>query len=330
MQRRDFITLVGGAAASAAWPVPAPAQQADRVRLVGSLNILAEDDPESRLRIAAFKQGLQELGWTEGANLRVEARWAGGDDGLVRKYAAELAALAPDVILTSGSVTVTPVQKATRTVPIVFVQVVDPVGSGYVDSLARPGGNTTGFTLFEYSLTGKWLELLKEIAPKVTRAAVVRDPTRGSGIAQFAVIQAVAPSIGVELSPINSQDVDEMGNSITAFAATANGGLIVTSGGTGFHRNVIIPLAARLRLPAVYPYRYFATEGGLVAYGPNTIDQYRRAAKYVDRILKGERPADLPVQAPTKYQLVINLKTAKAIGLEVPSSLLARADELIE
>jgi ABC-type uncharacterized transport system substrate-binding protein len=330
MQRRDFITLVGGAAAAVTWPVTARAQQADRVRLVGSLNILAEDDPESRLRIAAFKQGLQELGWTEGGNVRVEARWAGGDDGLVRKYAAELAALAPDVILTSGSVTVRPVQQATRTVPIVFVQVVDPVGSGYVDSLSRPAGNTTGFTQFEYSLTGKWLELLKEIAPKVTRAAVIRDPTRGSGIAQFAVIQAVAPSAGVELTPINSQDVDEMGNGITAFARTANGGLIVTSGGTGFHRDVIIPLAARLRLPTVYPYRYYATEGGLIAYGPNMIDQYRRAAKYVDRILKGEKPADLPIQAPTKYQLVINLKTAKALGLDVPATLLGRADEVIE
>jgi len=328
MQRRDFITLIGGAAV--AWPVAARAQQADRVRLVGSLNILAEDDPESRLRIAAFKQGLQELGWTEGGNVRIEARWAGGDDGLVRKYAAELAALAPDVILTSGSVTVRPVQQATRTVPIVFVGVVDPVGSGYVDSLSRPGGNTTGFTLFEYSLSGKWLELLKEIAPNVTRTAVIRDPTRGSGIAQFAAIQTVAPSLGVELSTINALDVHDMERGIAAFARSANGGLIVTSGGTGFHRNVIIPLAAQLRLPSVYPYRYYAIEGGLVAYGPNTIEQYRRAAKYVDRILKGEKPADLPVQAPTRYELTINLKTAKALGLTVPPTLLARADEVIE
>ena len=328
MQRREFITLIGGAAV--AWPVAARAQQADRVRLVGSLNILAEDDPESRLRIAAFKQGMQELGWTEGGNVRIETRWAGGDDGLVRKYAAELAALAPDVILTSGSVTVRPMQQATRTVPIVFVQVVDPVGSGYVDSLSRPGGNTTGFTLFEYSLTGKWLELLKEIAPNVTRAAVIRDPTRGSGIAQFAAIQTVAPSLGVELTTINALDVHDMERGIAAFARSANGGLIVTSGGTGFHRNVIIPLAAQLRLPSVYPYRYYAIEGGLVAYGPNTIEQYRRAAKYVDRILKGEKPADLPVQAPTRYELAINLKTAKALGLTVPSTLLARADEVIE
>ncbi|HEX3115832.1 MAG TPA: ABC transporter substrate-binding protein [Bradyrhizobium sp.] len=330
MQRRDFITLVGGAAAAVMWPVSARAQQADRMRLVGSLNILAEDDPESRSRIAMFKQSLKELGWTEGGNVRIEARWAGGDDGLLRKYAAELAALTPDVILTSGSVTVRPVQQATRTVPIVFVQVVDPVGSGYVDSLSRPGGHTTGFTLFEYSLSGKWLELLKEIAPKVTRVAVIRDPTRGSGIAQFAAMQTAAPSLGMELSTINASDVHDMERGIAAFARSTNGGLIVTSGGTGFHRDAIIPLAARLRLPAVYPYRYYATDGGLVAYGPNTIDQYRRAAKYVDRILKGEKPADLPVQAPTKYELVINLKTAKALGLEVPSSLLARADEVLE
>jgi putative ABC transport system substrate-binding protein len=328
MQRRDFITLIAGAAA--AWPATARAQQSDRVRLVGSLNILAEDDPESRLRIAAFRQGMQELGWSEGANVRIEARWAAGDDGLLRKYAAELAALAPDVILTSGSVTVRPVQQAARSIPIVFVQVVDPVGSGYVDSLSRPGGNTTGFTLFEYSLSGKWLELLKEIAPNVTRAAVIRDPTRGSGIAQFAAIQTAASSLGVELSTINALDVQDMERGIGKFARSANGGLIVTSGGTGFHRNVIIPLAAQLRLPSVYPYRYYALEGGLVSYGPDTIAQYRRAAGYVDRILKGEKPADLPVQAPTKYELAINLKTAKALGLNVPTSLLARADEVIE
>jgi putative ABC transport system substrate-binding protein len=330
MKRREFITLLGGAAAMVARPAATRAQQADRLRLVGSLNILAEDDPESRLRIAAFKQSLQELGWTEGRNVRIEARWAGGDDSLVRKYAAELAALAPDVILTSGSVTVRPVQQATRTVPIVFVGVVDPVGSGYVDSLSRPGGNTTGFSLFEYSLSGKWLELLKEIAPHVRRAAVIRDPTRGSGIAQFAAIQTVAQSLGVELSTINAVDVHDMERGIAAFAHSANGGLIVTSGGTGFQRNVIIRLAAQLRLPSVYPYRYFANEGGLAAYGPNTIDQYRRAARYIDRILKGEKPADLPVQAPTKYELVINLKTAKALGMIVPSALLARADEVIE
>jgi putative ABC transport system substrate-binding protein len=222
------------------------------------------------------------------------------------------------------------VQQATRTVPIVFVQVVDPVGSGYVDSMSRPGGNTTGFTQFEYSLSGKWVELLKEIAPQVTRAAVIRDPTRGSGIAQFAAIQTVAQSLGVELSTVNALDVQDIERGVAAFARSANGGLIVTSGGTGFHRNVIIPLAARLRLPSVYPYRYYATEGGLASYGPSTVDQYRRAAKYVDRILKGEKPADLPVQAPTKYELVINQKTAKALGIAVPQTLLARADEVIE
>jgi putative tryptophan/tyrosine transport system substrate-binding protein len=327
MQRREFITFLGGAAV---WPLAARAQQPDRVRVIGSLNILAEDDPEAKLRIAAFKKSLQELGWTEGSNVRIEARWAGGDDGRVRKYAAELAALTPDVVLSSGSVTIRPVQQALRTVPIVFVQVVDPVGSGYVDSLARPGGNTTGFTQFEYSLSGKWLELLKEIVPRVTRVAVIRDATRGPGIAQFAAIQTVAPSLGVELTAINALDVQGLERSVTAFARSANGGLIVTSGGTGFHRDVIIPLAARLRLPAVYPYRYYATDGGLVSYGSNTVDQYRRAAAYVDRILKGEKPADMPVQTPTKYELVINLKTAKALGITVPQSVLARADEVIE
>ena len=326
--RRKFVVTLGGAAA--AWPLAARAQQSDRVRVIGSLNILAQDDPESQLRIAAFKQGLQQLGWTEGSNVRIEARWAGGDDGLIRKYAAELAALAPDVVLTSGSVTVRPVQQAIRTVPIVFVGVVDPVGSGFVDSLARPGGNTTGFLLFEYSLSGKWLELLKEIAPRVTRAAVIRDATRGPGIAQFAAIQTVAPSLGVELTAINALDVREIERSVTAFARSANGGLVVTSGGTGYLRGEIIPLAARLRLPAVYPYCYYTTDGGLMSYGPNPSDQHRRAAAYVDCILKGEKPADMPVQAPTKYELVINLKAAKALGLTLPPSVLARADEVIE
>jgi putative ABC transport system substrate-binding protein len=328
MRRREFIKIIGGGAVG--WPLAAHAQQPDRVRVVGSLNVLAEDDPEAKPRIAAFKQSLQQLGWTEGGNLRIEARWAGGDDGRVRKYAAELVALAPDVILTSGSVTVRPVQQATHTVPIVFVQTIDPVGSGYVDSMARPGGNTTGFTQFEYSLSGKWLELLREIVPRVTRAAVIRDATRGPGIAQFAVLQTAAASLGVELTAINALDVREIERSVTAFARTANGSLIVTSGGTGFHRDVIIPLAARLRLPTVYPYRYYVAEGGLVSYGPNTIDQYRRAAGYVDRILRGEKPADMPVQAPTKYELVVNLKTAKALGIMLPQSVLARADEIIE
>ena len=328
MRRREFIVLIGGVAV--AWPLAARAQHSDRVRVIGSLNILAEDDPEAKLRMAAFKQGLQQLGWTEGSNVRIEERWAGGDAGRVHKYAAELAALAPDVVLTSGSVTIGPIQQALRTVPIVFVQVVDPVGSGYVDSMARPGGNTTGFTQFEYSLSGKWLELLKEIVPSVTRAAVIRDATRGPGNAQFAAIQTVASSLGVELTAINALDVQGLERSITAFARSANGGLIVTSGGTGFHRDVIISFAARLRLPAVYPYRYYATDGGLVSYGPNTVDPHRRAAAYVDRILKGEKPADMPVQAPTKYELIINLTTAKALGITVPQSVLGRADELIE
>ena len=328
MRRREFISLIGGVAV--AWPLAARAQHSDRIRVIGSLNILAEDDPEAKLRMAAFKQGLQQLGWTEGSNVRIEERWAGGDAGRVHKYAAELAALAPDVVLTSGSVTIGPIQQALRTVPIVFVQVVDPVGSGYVDSMARPGGNTTGFTQFEYSLSGKWLELLKEIVPSVTRAAVIRDATRGPGNAQFAAIQTVASSLGVELTAINALDVQGLERSITAFARSANGGLIVTSGGTGFHRDVIISLAARLRLPAVYPYRYYATDGGLVSYGPNTVDPHRRAAAYVDRILKGEKPADMPVQAPTKYELIINLTTAKALGITVPQSVLGRADELIE
>jgi putative tryptophan/tyrosine transport system substrate-binding protein len=297
--------------------------------LVGLLNILAEDDPESRLRIAAFKKSLQELGWTDGS-IRFEARWAGGDVERLRKHAKELVALGPDVILTSGSVTVRPIQQATRTIPIVFVQAVDPVGSGYVESMSRPGGNTTGFTQFEYSLSGKWLELLKQIAPQVTRVAVIRDPVNGSGIAQFAVIQAFAPPLGVELTPIDGRDVGEIDRGISAFARLGSGGLIVTSGGTGYHRDVIIPLAARFRLPAVYPYRYYATDGGLASYGPNTIEEYRRAALYIDRILKGAKPADLPVQAPTKYELIINLKTGKALGLTVPSSVLARADEVIE
>ena len=328
MRRREFISLIGGVAV--AWPLAARAQQSDRVRVIGSLNILAEDDPEAKLRMAAFKQGLQQLGWTEGSNVRIEERWAGGDAGRVHKYAAELAALAPDVVLTSGSVTIGPVQQALRTVPIVFVQVVDPVGSGYVDSMARPGGNTTGFTQFEYSLSGKWLELLKEIVQSVTRAAVIRDATRGPGNAQFATIQTVASSLGVELTAINALDIQGLERSITAFSRSGNGGLIVTSGGTGFRRDVIIPLAARLRLPAVYPYRFYATDGGLVSYGPNTIDPHRRAAAYVDRILKGEKPADMPVQAPTKYELIINLTTAKALGITMPQSVLGRADELIE
>ena len=326
MRRREFIK--GITCVAAAQPLLARAQE--RMRTIGFLNILADNDPELRLRIAAFKKSLQELGWKDGSNVRIEERYAGGDSERVRKYARELATLAPDVILTSGSVTVRPLQQATRTIPIVFVQTVDPVGSGYVESMSRPGGNTTGFTQFEYSLSGKWLELLKQIVPQVARVAVIRDPVNGSGIAQFAVIQAFAPPLGVEAIPVDARDIREVEHSITDFARIDNGGLIVTSGGTGFHRDIIIPLAARLRLPAVYPYRYYAADGGLASYGPNTIEQFRRAASYVDRILKGEKPADLPVQAPTKYELVINLKTAKALGVTVPPSVLARADEVIE
>jgi putative ABC transport system substrate-binding protein len=300
------------------------------VRVIGWLNVLAEDDPEAERRIELFRQSLAELGWVEGRSVRIEARWAAGDEDKIRKSTVELAALAPDVILTSGSVTVRPLQQATRTIPIVFVQVVDPVGSGYVDSLAHPGGNTTGFTQFEYSLSGKWVELLKEAAPHVTRVAAIRDPTRGPGVAQFAAIQTVAQSLGIELSPINALDIGEMERSILNFARAANGGLVVTAGGTGFHRDVIIPLAARLRLPAVYPYRYYAEDGGLISYGPRTLEQYRQAASYVDRILKGEKPGDLPVQAQSNFELVINLRTARSLGLTLPASLLARADEVIE
>jgi ABC-type uncharacterized transport system substrate-binding protein len=328
MQRRDFLTLLGGAAA--AWPFAASAQQPDRVRRIGVLSALAEDDPESVTRRATFEQTLKALGWTNGSNLRVDYRWSGNDADRIRKLVAELIALAPDLIMTSGNIVLAPMMQATRTIPIVFVQTVDPVGSGFVKSLARPGGNITGFTQFEYSLAAKWVELLKQIAPHVTRAAVIRDPTRGPGIGQFAVVQAIAPSLGIELSPINSLDISEMEREIAEFARSPNGGLIVTVGGTAFNRDLIIALAAKHRLPAVYPYHYFASGGGLMSYGPDTIEQYRRAAAYVDRILKGEKPADLPVQAPTKYELVINLKTAKALGLTVPPTLLARADQVIE
>ena len=327
MKRREFVTLLGGAVA---WPIAVRAQQSEGVRRIGVLSALAEDDPESVTRRAAFEQALKVLGWTNGSNLRMDYRWTGNDAERVRKLTAELVALAPDVILTSGNIVMAPIMQATRTIPIVFVQAIDPVGSGFVKSLARPGGNITGFTQFEYSLAAKWVELLKQIAPHVTRAAVVRDPTRGPGIGQFAVVQAMAPSLGIELSPINSLDISEMEREIAEFARSPNGGLIVTVGGTAVNRDLIIALAAKHRLPAVYPYHYFASAGGLMSYGPDTIDQYRRAATYVDRILKGEKPADLPVQAPTKYELIINLKTAKALGLTVSPTLLARADQVIE
>jgi ABC-type uncharacterized transport system substrate-binding protein len=328
MRRRAFITLLGGAAA--AWPVAVRAQS-DRVRRIGVLMAIAADDPEAQARLTAFVQGLQQLGWTVGQNVRVDYRWGGSNADDLRKYAAELVALAPDVILAHSSASVAPLLWATRTVPLVFTIVADPVGAGFVESLARPGGNATGFTNFEYSIAGKWLELLKEIAPGVTRAAVLRESAIAAGPGQLGAIQALAQSLGVELRPVDVRDAGEIERAITAFARGSNGGLIVTgSPAAVFHRGVIVALAARHRLPAVYNTRFYATGGGLISYGPDFVDQFRRAAGYVDRILKGENPADLPVQAPTKYELVINLKTAKALGLEVPSTLLARADEVIE
>jgi ABC-type uncharacterized transport system substrate-binding protein len=332
MRRRDFITLSGGAVATSVLsPLAARAQQSERVRRIGVLLNLAAEDPETKTRLAAFEQALQQLGWTIGQNVRIDDRAAGGNTDRLRSYAAELAALAPDVILAQSSTAVALLLQATRSVPIVFADISDPVGAGFVDSLARPGGNATGFMLFEYSLSGKWLELLKEIAPSVTRAAVLRDPVNPAGIAQFGAIQATAQSLGVEVSPVGIRDAGEIERAVAAFARSANGGLIVTPGAaTSVHRDQIIALAARHKLPAVYAFRLNVAGGGLISYGPDLVDRFRRAAGYVDRILKGEKPADLPVQAPTKYELVINLKTAKALGLDVPTALLARADEVIE
>jgi ABC-type uncharacterized transport system substrate-binding protein len=330
MRRREFITLLGGAVT--AWPLAVQAQQDERIRRIGVLTSgAAADDPDGQIRSGAFLQELQHLGWTDGRNIRFDYRWGAGDAENIRKYAAELVALAPDVILASGTATVGPLLHATRSVPIVFAQVTDPVGAGFIDSLAHPGGNATGFLLFEYSISGKWLELLKEIAPRVTRAAVIRDAAQTAGTGQFAVIQSVAPSVGMEVSTINLRDAAEIERAIAAFARTADGGLIVTASALSVvHRNLIVNLAARHKLPAVYYRRQYATDGGLISYGPDVAEQNRRAARYVDRILKGEKPADLPVQAPNKYELVINLKTAKALGLTVPPTLLARADEVIE
>ena len=329
MKRREFIALLGGAAA--ALPLTAQAQHGERVRRIGVLMNLAADDPEAPARIAAFAQGLGELGWNVGRNLRIDYRWGAGDAERIRGEAAELVALAPDVILCSGSPSVAALQRATDRVPVVFVQVVDPVGSGFVESLARPNGNITGFSVFEYGIGGKWPELLKEIAPGMKQAAVLRDLALASGSGQLGAIQSVAPSLGVELRPIDVGDASTLERAVTAFARSANGGLIVTGSTlTAVHRNLIVTLATRHRLPAIYPFHYFMPSGGLMSYGPNSIEPYRRSAGYVDRILRGEKPADLPVQAPTKYELVINLKTAKALGLEVPPSLLARADEVIE
>jgi ABC-type uncharacterized transport system substrate-binding protein len=326
--RRYCITLLGVAAA---WPLAARAQQPERMRRIGILLPAASDDAEFQVRVGAFLQGLALLGWSIGRNVRIDTRWATTNAAEIRRHVAELVALAPDVILATGTSTVGPLLQATRTVPIVFPAIGDPVGAGFVDSLARPGGNATGFMTYEYSLSGKWLELLKQIAPGVTSVAVLRDAAVSVGPAQFGVIQAVAPSLRVEVNPINLRDAGEIERAIAAFAGSPNGGLILTAGATAqLHRDLIITLAARHKLPAVYPYRHLVTAGGLLSYAPDNIEQYRRAAGYVDRILKGEKPADLPVQAPTKYELVINLKTAKALGLDVPSTLLARADEVIE
>jgi putative ABC transport system substrate-binding protein len=328
MKRREFIALLGGAVA--AWPLVARAQQADRLRRIGVLMSLAADDPESQARLAAFAQGLQQLGWTIGQNVRVDYRWALNADTM-RKYATELVALAPDVILATSSPAVAALQEATRIVPIVFTTVIDPVGAGFVESLARPGRNVTGFLLFEYGISGKWLDLLKQIAPGVARAAVLRDPTIASGSGQLGAIQGAASAFGVELRPVDVRDAGEIERAVAAFAHASNGGLIVTASVAAVvHRDLIIGLAARHRLPAIYTQRVFVTNGGLIAYGPDFIDQFRRAAGYADRVLKGEKPADLPVQAPTKYELAINLKTAKALGIDVPPTLLARADEVIE
>ena len=328
MKRREFITLLGGAAA---WPLAARAQQRDRMRRIGLLLNLGSDDQEGQTRNAAFLQALQELGWTVGRNIRIDYRGGAGNAELYRKHAADLVALAPDIILTNGTSTIGPVLQTTRTVPIVFVNVTDPVAGGFVESLARPGGNATGFASAEYGMAGKWLELLKQIAPHVKHAAVIRNPRVASGSGQFGAIQAVAPFLGMETNPIDARDAGDIERGITSLAGSSNAGLIVTANGaTLVHRDLIIRLAAKFKLPAVYWQRVFATSGGLMSYGDDANDQYRRAADYVDRILKGEKPADLPVQAPTKFELVVNLKTAKALGLTIPDTLLATADEVIE
>jgi len=328
MKRRAFISLVGGAVA---WPLAVHAQQSDRVRLIGVLLPAAADDPVFQGRLAAFHQELARLGWSIGRNVRIDTRWATTNPAEIRRHAAELVALAPDVILSTGDSTVPPLLQATRTVPIVFPVVSDPVGAGYVESLARPGGNVTGFMLHEYSIGVKWLELLKVIAPNVTRVAVLRDSANPAQTAQFGVIQAVAPMLKVEVIPVDMRDAGAIEQAVETFARSPGGGLIVTAGAAAaLHRNLIIALAARHKLPAVYYERFYVAAGGLISYGVYTIDQYRRAAGYVDRILKGEKPAELPVQAPTKYETVINLKTAKALGLDVPVHLQQRADEVIE
>jgi putative ABC transport system substrate-binding protein len=329
IERRKFLATLGGAAA--AWPLAVRAQQSERMRRIGVLTPLPADHPDAQARHAAFLQALRQLGWTEGGNVQIEARWSAGDAAITREQAAELAALTPDVILAIGSLGAAAILQATRSVPVVFAVVPDPVGSGFVESLAEPGGNATGFMMFEYDLSAKWLELLKEIAPTVTRAAILRDATLTAGIGQFAVIQSVARSVGIDVKAINLRDAAKLESSVAGFARTPNGGLILTAGAlSAVHRDLIISLAAKYRLPATYQERSYVAAGGLVSYGSNFLDQHRRAAGYVDRILKGEKPSDLPVQAPTKYELVINLKTAKALGLDLPPTVLARADEVIE
>jgi putative tryptophan/tyrosine transport system substrate-binding protein len=329
LKRRAFITLLGGAAA--AWPLTARAQQGERIPRIGVFMSLGADDKQAQARLLAFVQGLQELGWTDGRNVRIDIRWGAGDANRNRRQAAELVALAPDVILASGGSIVGLLLQATSTVPIVFTQTPDPVGAGFVESLARPGGNATGFSIFDYSLGGKWLELLKEVAPRVTRVAVIRDAATPQGIGQFSALQSLAPSLSLEVTPLNARDAGDVERGIAAVERNPNSSLIVTGSNLAIiHRELIITLAARYKLPTVYPLGFFVTAGGLISYGPDAIDPHRRAAAYVDRILKGEKPADLPVQAPTKYELVINLNTAKALGLEVPPALLARADEVIE
>jgi putative ABC transport system substrate-binding protein len=329
LKRREFISLLGGGAA--AWPFAARAQQGERVRRIGVLLPATAEDPQRQAWFGAFLQGLAQSDWIIGRNVQIDTRWATANPDAVRRHATELAALAPDVILASGASTVGPLLQVTRTVPIVFAAVADPVGAGFVNSLARPGGNATGFMAFEYSISGKWLELLKQIAPSVTRVAVLRDSSITSGIGQFGVIQAMAPLLMVEVSHVDVRDATEIERSLMSFARFSNGGLIITAGGLPYiHLSLIVKLAAQHRLPAVYFERAFVAAGGLMSYGPDLVDQFRRAAGYVDRILKGEKTADLPVQAPTKYELVINLKTAKALGLTVPDTLLARADGVIE
>lgn len=328
MRRRKFIALIGSAAT---WPVVALGQQGQLLRRIGLLTNLSESDSEGRARDEAFITELRQLGWAEGVNLQIDRRFTDGDAGLARQYAQELVVLAPEVILTTGSAGLVPLLQLTRTIPIVFTIVPDPVGAGFVDSLARPGGNATGFVQFEFGLTAKWLELLKEVAPDVTRVAVLREPGITAAIAQFAALQAVAPSLRVELVPLNFRDQADIERTVASFVRSPNDGMIVTSGPlAAVHRKTIIATAARHKLPAVYVSRFTALDGGLISYGPNFVDQYRRAASYVDRILKGEKPADLPVQAPTKYELVINLRTAKALGINLPPTLVARADEVIE